>query len=100
MSFGKKKLYAESLRKFEISMENPTRGCFGWRHLGLEYTHGGLQSKHPLSIHYIEVYDEENNEGDPFTIAVIKIADTKDRTAASEMLGHFPSKIRRHVHFF
>ena len=55
---------------------------------------------HPLSIHYIEVYDHENNEGDPFTIAVIKIADTKDITAASEMVGHFLSKIRRHVHYF
>ena len=42
------------------------------------------------------VGSEENNEDDPFKIAVISISNTKDRTAAGEL--HFPIKISRPVY--
>ena len=43
--------------------------------------------------------DKDNND-DPLAVAVIKIKNTKGKSAAGEVAGHFLREISRHVHFF
>ena len=42
--------------------------------------------------------DKDNND-DPFAVAVCKINNTKGKSAAREVVGHFPREISRDVHF-